>query len=174
MFSCRCDWFSYIFDDFEVCTLYFKGFGANPKSALNELTFRRLFITGIFVYLFQDRKVIVKSFKGVIPKISCDRHGRRVLLTMFDTIDDTVLLSKVMSFHCIIHFQINKVYKHVWISLYEFIQAICSEMMSNLNQLVMSDFGKRTIVYLLAHRTPLFFDPEIVKQLERGDSNEFT
>lgn len=44
----------------------------------------------------KDRKVIVKSFKGFIPKIACDKHGYRVLLSVIDTVDDVVLISKVL------------------------------------------------------------------------------
>lgn len=47
-------------------------------------------------------------------------------------------------------------------------------MLLNINDLVLNQYGQRTIVYLLEHRSALFFDPEVVKLLAQGDSNEYT
>ena len=42
----------------------------------------------------KDRKQILKTFKDTIQLLAYDAHGHQVLLTMFDVIDDTVLVSK--------------------------------------------------------------------------------
>jgi pumilio family protein 6 len=42
----------------------------------------------------KDRKHILKSFKGLIPKISQEQYGHTVLLTLLDAVDDTVLIQK--------------------------------------------------------------------------------
>ncbi|KAL6717944.1 Pumilio y domain member 6 [Lecanora helva] len=42
----------------------------------------------------KDRKQIVKTFKDTMELLAYDTYGHQVLLTMFDVIDDTVLVSK--------------------------------------------------------------------------------
>ena len=42
----------------------------------------------------KDRKHIVKSFKDTVQTLAWDTYGHQVLLTMYDVIDDTVLVSK--------------------------------------------------------------------------------
>ncbi|KAJ3411192.1 pumilio domain member 6 [Chytridiales sp. JEL 0842] len=42
----------------------------------------------------KDRKHILKSFKGLIPKIAQEQYGHTVLLTLLDAVDDTVLVGK--------------------------------------------------------------------------------
>ena len=42
----------------------------------------------------KDRKQILKTFKDTMQLLAYDTYGHQVLLTMFDVIDDTVLVSK--------------------------------------------------------------------------------
>ena len=42
----------------------------------------------------KDRKQILKTFKDTFQALAYDTYGHQVLLTMFDVIDDTVLVSK--------------------------------------------------------------------------------
>ena len=44
----------------------------------------------------QDRKVIVKSLKGHLVKVCKDEAGHMVLLAIFDSVDDTVLVQKAI------------------------------------------------------------------------------
>lgn len=44
----------------------------------------------------KDRKVIVKSLKTHVAKICKEEHGHLLLLAIFDSVDDTVLLQKVI------------------------------------------------------------------------------
>ena len=46
--------------------------------------------------LLQDRKVIVKSLKGVVCKVCREENGHVVMMGMFDCVDDTVLVNKVV------------------------------------------------------------------------------
>jgi hypothetical protein len=43
----------------------------------------------------KDRKKIVKGMKGHVSKIARDEHGSMVLLSLFDVMDDTQLVTKV-------------------------------------------------------------------------------
>ena len=42
----------------------------------------------------KDRKQILKTYKDTMQALAYDRYGHQVLLTMFDVVDDTVLISK--------------------------------------------------------------------------------
>lgn len=42
----------------------------------------------------KDRKHILRTFKGTIQDMSYDKYGHQVLLTVYDVLDDTVLVSK--------------------------------------------------------------------------------
>ena len=44
----------------------------------------------------QDRKVIIKGLKGHIVKVCKDEAGHMVLLAIFDSVDDTVLVQKAI------------------------------------------------------------------------------
>ena len=44
----------------------------------------------------KDRKQILKVYKGTIQSLAYDKHGRRVLLTAYEVIDDTQLTSKTI------------------------------------------------------------------------------
>jgi pumilio family protein 6 len=44
----------------------------------------------------KDRKAIIKSFKTYIRKICMEEYGHLVMLAVFDSVDDTVLVKKVI------------------------------------------------------------------------------
>ncbi|KNC98303.1 uncharacterized protein SPPG_06697 [Spizellomyces punctatus DAOM BR117] len=44
----------------------------------------------------KDRKHIVKTFKGYIGKVAREQYGHTVLFTIFDAVDDTVLIEKAI------------------------------------------------------------------------------
>jgi pumilio family protein 6 len=44
----------------------------------------------------KNRKIILKSWKGYITKISKEEYGHTALITLFECVDDTVLLNKAI------------------------------------------------------------------------------
>ncbi|XP_046852007.1 pumilio homolog 3-like [Xenia sp. Carnegie-2017] len=92
----------------------------------------------------KDRKVIVKSFKGYVAKICKEEYGHVTMLAIFDCVDDTVLVQKV----------------------------IISEMLSCLKELAENHHGRKVLLYLLAPRSPAYFSPNIIKTLSQGDGNK--
>ena len=51
--------------------------------------------------LTQVRKVIVKSFKPYVKKICLEENGHVVMMGVFDTVDDTVLVKKAILSVCV-------------------------------------------------------------------------
>ncbi|KAK8720910.1 hypothetical protein OTU49_013028 [Cherax quadricarinatus] len=91
----------------------------------------------------KQRKIILKSFRTHFVKLATDKHGHMVLLAAFDCVDDTQFMKK----------------------------AVLAEIMDELAQLVASDYGLRVLRYLVAPRSPIFFQPSVVAVLAQGDSN---
>lgn len=91
----------------------------------------------------KDRKIIMKALKGNIKIISMSEHGYLILLALFDSVDDTVLIKKI----------------------------IFSEIQNDLIDIALNDYGKHVILYLIARRNSHYFAPSIVKYLEQGDDN---
>ncbi|XP_072514959.1 pumilio homolog 3 [Salminus brasiliensis] len=91
----------------------------------------------------KDRKVIVKTMKTYIAKFAMGEYAHLVLLAAFDCIDDTKLVK----------------------------QAVISELVSSLSEVVSNKYGKKVILYLLSPRDPAHLLPEIIKVLEKGDGN---
>lgn len=91
----------------------------------------------------KDRKIIIKSLKGNIKNISMSEHGYLILLALFDSVDDTVLIKKI----------------------------IFPEIQDDLTDIALNDYGKHVILYLVARRNSHYFAPSIVKYLEQGDNN---
>ena len=44
----------------------------------------------------QDRKIIVKSLKGLVSKVCQEENGHLLMLGICDCVDDTVLVKKVL------------------------------------------------------------------------------
>ncbi|XP_072023849.1 pumilio homolog 3-like [Amphiura filiformis] len=91
----------------------------------------------------KDRKHIIKSFKTYVERICKEEFGHRVLLALFDVVDDTKLVSKV----------------------------IIEEMMQSASALAQDQYGRKVLLYLLTPRNPTHFHPDVVKLLQGGDNN---
>jgi hypothetical protein len=53
----------------------------------------------VWCLISQVKKLIMKSLKGHVMEVAKSEHGHLILLALFDTVDDTVLLKKV-SMNC--------------------------------------------------------------------------
>uniref|UniRef100_A0A665W8N5 PUM-HD domain-containing protein n=1 Tax=Echeneis naucrates TaxID=173247 RepID=A0A665W8N5_ECHNA len=91
----------------------------------------------------KDRKVIIKTMKTYMVKFATGEFGHLVLLAIFDCVDDTKLIK----------------------------QAVLSEILASLDEVISNKFGKKVLLYLLSPRDPAHLLPEIIKVLERGDGN---
>uniref|UniRef100_A0A671VNL5 Pumilio homolog 3 n=1 Tax=Sparus aurata TaxID=8175 RepID=A0A671VNL5_SPAAU len=91
----------------------------------------------------KDRKVIIKTMKTYMVKFATGEFGHLVLLAMFDCVDDTKLVK----------------------------QAVLSEILSSLEEVISNKYGKKVLLYLLSPRDPAHLLPEIIKVLEQGDKN---
>lgn len=91
----------------------------------------------------KERKVIVKSLKTYVLKISQEEQGHMVLLALFDCVDDTRLVSK----------------------------AILDEFSKDLDEVIENQFSRKVLIYLLSPRNPVFFHPDILRILVVGDTN---
>lgn len=90
----------------------------------------------------KDRKALIKSLKTFVAKIAKDDEGHKVLLTVFDVVDDTVLVGK----------------------------SIISELVDDLEELVTDKFARRVIVYLLVGRSKRYLSKEDVDSLAADDA----
>ncbi|XP_005815114.1 pumilio homolog 3-like [Xiphophorus maculatus] len=91
----------------------------------------------------KDRKVIIKTMKTYMVKFARGEFGHMVLLAIFDCVDDTKLVK----------------------------QAVLSELLSVLPEVLGNKHGKKVLLYLLRPRDPTHMLPDIVKLLEQGDGN---
>uniref|UniRef100_A0A7N8WJQ8 Pumilio RNA-binding family member 3 n=1 Tax=Mastacembelus armatus TaxID=205130 RepID=A0A7N8WJQ8_9TELE len=91
----------------------------------------------------KDRKVIIKTMKTYMVKFATGEFGHLVLLAMFDCVDDTKLVR----------------------------QAVLSEILLSLDEVINNKYGKKVLLYLLSPRDPAHLLPEIIKVLEQGDRN---
>nr|CAD7201762.1 unnamed protein product [Timema douglasi] len=94
----------------------------------------------------KDRKLCVKSLKSHVKDIAKSEHGHLLLLAMFDCVDDTVLLKKVLF----------------------------PELVSNITEIAADGHGRRVILYLVAHRDSHYFHPAGMGILKQGDETEFS
>ncbi|KAI8051591.1 armadillo-type protein [Syncephalis plumigaleata] len=90
----------------------------------------------------KDRKVMVRAFKPYVAKICCEEYGHWVLLRLFDIIDDTVLVRKL----------------------------IVSTMLESLSELINDKYGHRVLLYLLVGRSPRYHSQETLNLLASGDA----
>ncbi|KAL6077580.1 Pumilio y domain member 6 [Balamuthia mandrillaris] len=97
----------------------------------------------------KDRKAIIKTFKGVVEKISQEEHGHLVLLSLLDCTDDTVLIKK----------------------------AILRELFQNTMEAVRNRSARLCLLHVLSPRNTKYFPPftinvltpATVKDLESGE-----
>ncbi|KAK3730600.1 hypothetical protein QZH41_018820, partial [Actinostola sp. cb2023] len=100
----------------------------------------------------KERKLILKTFKTFIPKICKEEYGHMVLLSLFDAVDDTVLVKKIV-FPMLFYLYCLK------------------EIIANLKELAQDTYGRKVLLYLLMPRASTHFHPDIVKLLQKGDNN---
>ena len=86
---------------------------------------------------------MLKSFKTYVAKICKEENGHLVMMAIFDCVDDTVFVKKV----------------------------ILSELLANMADLCSDPFARRVLLYLLAPRSPTHFSPQFVSLLSAGDGN---
>lgn len=91
----------------------------------------------------KDRKLILKAFKENVESVCMSEHGYITLLALFDSIDDTVLVKKI----------------------------ILVELQKNLDCIVQNEYGRHVILYLVAKRDSRYFSPKVVEYLRQGDGN---
>uniref|UniRef100_A0A915E561 PUM-HD domain-containing protein n=1 Tax=Ditylenchus dipsaci TaxID=166011 RepID=A0A915E561_9BILA len=94
----------------------------------------------------KDRKAIVKSFKGLAVKSAMDEFARRALFGIFDVVDDTVLVNKI----------------------------ITEEIGNNIAEVVYDKFGVWVLHYLVHPRDGRVLGKGMMEILSQGDSNEYS
>lgn len=92
----------------------------------------------------KDRKVIIKTMKTYMVKFATGEFAHLLLLAIFDCVDDTKLVK----------------------------QAVLSELLSSLSEVLGNKYGKKVMAYLLTPRDPAHLVPEILQLLQRGDGNQ--
>ncbi|XP_032674343.1 pumilio homolog 3 isoform X2 [Odontomachus brunneus] len=91
----------------------------------------------------KDRKIILKAFKENIKSICTSEYGYTTLLALFDAMDDTVIVKKI----------------------------VLTELQKDLVDIALNEYGRHVILYLVARRDSHYFSPNIVEYLRQGDSN---
>lgn len=89
----------------------------------------------------KDRKAMTKALKPVSDQLAAHEHGHLVLVTAFDVIDDTVLVSKTLF----------------------------PELQTNLFDLAIHNFGRIPLLYPFTARKRGLLPPQYVKLLEEMD-----
>ncbi|KAK3091659.1 hypothetical protein FSP39_021613 [Pinctada imbricata] len=91
----------------------------------------------------KDRKIIIKSLKGNVVKVCMDEYGHLALLALFDVVDDTKIVQKV----------------------------VLEEILKSLHDVAQNQYGRKVMLYLMYPRDPHHFHPDIVRVLQEGDRN---
>ncbi|EFN79580.1 protein penguin [Harpegnathos saltator] len=91
----------------------------------------------------KDRKIILKAFKENVKSVSTSEHGYMTFLALFDSMDDTVMIKKI----------------------------ILTELQKDLTDIALNEYGRRVILYLVARRDSHYFPPNVVEYLRQGDNN---
>ncbi len=91
----------------------------------------------------KERKHIVKTFKSYVSKIAFEEFGHTCLLAVFDLVDDTVVVNK----------------------------NIVSSLVECIEPVLDNAYGRKVLLYILAHRSTKYFTPELTTQLAKWDGN---
>ncbi|KJH50558.1 CPL domain protein [Dictyocaulus viviparus] len=97
----------------------------------------------------KDRKasnLMVKNFKDLVVKTAMEHYGHRVLLAIFDAVDDTVLVNK----------------------------CITSVLGHEMDKLILDCWGEKVIHYLVHPRDGRGMPRDEIELLKEGDSNQFS
>ncbi|ANB11021.1 Puf6p [Sugiyamaella lignohabitans] len=89
----------------------------------------------------KERKGLVRSLKPFASKLASDEYGYLVLIALFRSVDDTVLVSK----------------------------SFTADLKENINSLIVSKTGRRAFLYLLLGLSPRYFTPTIIKKFNQLD-----
>ncbi|XP_072309956.1 pumilio homolog 3 [Eucyclogobius newberryi] len=92
----------------------------------------------------KDRKVIIKTMKTYVLKFCTGEFAHLVLLSIFDSVDDTKLVK----------------------------QAVLAELLTSLDEVLGNKYGKKVMAYLLNPRDPAHLLPETIQLLQKGDGNQ--
>ncbi|KAK3917245.1 Pumilio-like protein 3 [Frankliniella fusca] len=93
------------------------------------------------------RKKMVKDLKEGFVSLACGEHTHMLLLAIFDSLDDTVLVQK----------------------------AVLTELLAgDLAPLLNNTYGRKVLMYLCSRRDPKLFTPPVVATLSQGDNNQFS
>jgi len=90
----------------------------------------------------KDRKLLIKSLKSFTVKIAKEEQGYPVLWTIFDMIDDTKLVSKI----------------------------ILQELMSNFDEIINDSHGKKVLMYLISPRNTKHLQYDLVQLMKTSDA----
>lgn len=90
----------------------------------------------------KDRKLMLKSLKPYLTTAATDEFGNVVIIAAMETVDDTVLVSKVL----------------------------LSETKPKMIEMMADKFGRRPFLYALVGRDKRFFQKHITQQLEQVDA----
>ncbi|CAG9773690.1 unnamed protein product [Ceutorhynchus assimilis] len=88
----------------------------------------------------KDKKIIIKSLKEHLIELSKHEFGHRTIITLVDSVDDTVLLHKV----------------------------ILSEILKNAKDLAVTEWGRKVLLWLVAPADLTIFHPYFIKELDTG------
>lgn len=90
------------------------------------------------------RKKMVKDLKEGFVSLACGEHTHMLLLAIFDSLDDTVLVQK----------------------------AVLTELLAgDLSPLLNNTYGRKVLMYLCSRRDPKLFTAPVVATLAQGDNN---
>jgi pumilio family protein 6 len=94
----------------------------------------------------KKRKLIVRALKPYVGKICMEEYGHLALCALFDTVDDTVLVTK----------------------------QIIAPMLEELDQLCDDQYGRKVLLYLLVQRNLKYLVPQLAEVLAGGDGNTYS
>ncbi|KAF5099250.1 hypothetical protein D0Z03_001067 [Geotrichum reessii] len=89
----------------------------------------------------KERKLLVRSLKDFVDKLAEDEYGNFVLITLFNTVDDTVSVHKAFA---------NKLKEH-------------------MPELLAGKFGRRPFLYLLLGFSPRYFTKSVLDSVAELD-----
>ncbi|CAF3760439.1 unnamed protein product, partial [Rotaria magnacalcarata] len=90
----------------------------------------------------KDRKALIKSLKSFVVKIAKEEQGYPILWAIFDIVDDTKLVSKI----------------------------ILQELMSNFDDIISDSHGKKVLMYLIAPRNTKHLQYDLVQLMKTSDA----
>ena len=85
---------------------------------------------------------MIKSLKSFVIKIAKEEQGYPVLWTIFDVVDDTKLVSKV----------------------------VLQELMSSFDEVINDPHGKKVLMYLIAPRNTKHLQYDLVQLMKTSDT----